>query len=290
MKSVTIQNPTGESITFSSATGSQYLLKRDVIGVNTLDYDHVTEVTPLRDGARVFGSYARERIVSIPFWVNLDNYGQVWDASGFRQKIARVLNPKNGEATATFEISDGTTYSCRCKQDAPPVLAQTGFKNSQVQGIISLVSYDPYLSKVGRHTQILTLSVGGFSLPFSLPFSLGTGGSDTVTNTGDIATPCIITINGPVTNPVILNEATGETIKIIRELMAGESIEINTEVPSVIFRGTGGTESNLFSAVSLLDSQFFYLQPGDNKIELMDTEDLTGSTFVFQWDDRYGGI
>ena len=289
MKSVTITNPTGESLKFSSDKTSRYLLKKDVTGVNTLNFDHVTEVTPLRDGSRYFGSFANERIISIPFWINLINYGEVWDASGFRQKIARVLNPKNGQATAVFEISDGSTYSCLCEQDSPPALAQAGVMSSQIQGVISLVSQDPYLSKTDRNTVVLALSIGGFSLPFSLPFSLGVGGSDTVTNTGDIATPCTITINGPVMNPVIQNEATGEKIKIIRELDAGESITVDTAVPAVVFRDTGGAEVNGFGRVTY-DSEFFYLQPGDNKILLADTEDLTGSTFVFQWNDRYGGI
>lgn len=287
---VTITNPSGESIEADGDLDSTYILYRDIDGIESPSYMNSTDTTAFSDGANYYGSYADPREISLRILINAGSYAQMWN-NGARRDLIKVLNPKNGELSFVFELDDGTQYQINTTLNGKPSIKQNDFQPDYAICNIDLICFDPWFKDNTQTVQEISLSTGGFKLPFSLPLNLGTYGYDILTNDGDIAAPCVIVINGPITNPTIENETTGESIIITKTLVAGERLVIDTDykTPYVRYYNTDGDYTNLFSAIDI-DSVFFKLQPGANTIKLTDTEDLTGSTFVFAWYDRYSGV
>lgn len=104
----------------------------------------------------------------------------------------------------------------------------------------------------------------GFS--FNLGFSFGFGSVSTnsdgqyLTVGGNRLTPPIFTISGPVTNPIIINDTTGNTMGFTINLLAGQTLVIDTQYRTVRLNGT----TNRRSALTL--PGWFMLQPGQNFI------------------------
>jgi len=283
-------NTNGESLEINTNYSSTFRLNQDLTGIESTSYSHSSEQSPFQDGLQYYDTYANAREISFSFLIQATSYSDMWLTSK-RRDIIRVLNAKNGLLTFRLELDDGTQYDINGSIQGIPTIKSAGYKPKDAICNIDLICFDPWFRNANKNMNILSLSTGGFTLPFSLPLNLGTYGCDTITNNGDVASSVLITINGPATNPTIENETTGEKIDITKAIVVGEKIVIDTDVntPFVKYIETDGTESVLFNAVDI-DSEFFQLQPGSNVIKLLDTEDLTGSTFIFSWFDKYSGV
>jgi Siphovirus-type tail component, C-terminal domain len=93
-----------------------------------------------------------------------------------------------------------------------PTLADVTF-------VVGLVAPDP--RKYGTQAlstgpvNVSPAGMGGFTVPFTVPFSLPAqppSGSAAVTNPGTFETRPVIMINGPITNPALINVTTGQTV------------------------------------------------------------------------------
>jgi len=94
-----------------------------------------------------------------------------------------------------------------------------------------------------------------------------------VSNTGNFATPPLIVIEGPTTNPVVRNETTGKELAFTRNggvtLLADETLTINVAAFTAVMTDIDGDDSNVRSRIAL-DSKWFDLLPGVNEISLFD--------------------
>lgn len=92
-------------------------------------------------------------------------------------------------------------------------------------------------------------------------------------NEGDYATPPLITITGPTTNPIVRNETTAKQLAFTRNggvtLLADETLEVNVAANTAVMTDVDGDETNVRSKISL-DSEWFDLIPGENEISLFD--------------------
>lgn len=102
---------------------------------------------------------------------------------------------------------------------------------------------------------------------FNLGFSFGFGGLSflndavTVTNTGNRPTPPLLTINGPVTNPRIINETLSkEMVFTPITLAGGETLVIDPKNKTVKLNGTTNRRNTLVAPT------WFYLAVGDNTL------------------------
>lgn len=98
---------------------------------------------------------------------------------------------------------------------------------------------------------------------FSLGFSFGFGSSvdpnqSNVFNGGNRPAPAIITIPGPVSDPVIFNDTTGNTLSFDIDVSASDTLVINLFYRTVKLNGTASRRS------TLLEPDWFLLAPGDN--------------------------
>jgi len=97
---------------------------------------------------------------------------------------------------------------------------------------------------------------------YNYGFNFGYGGVSTVsdgafvTNGGNRATPPTFTIYGPVTNPQILNDNTGQLMKFNITLGAGETLVIRPQYKTVKLNDATNRRNALIAPV------WFYLEPG----------------------------
>lgn len=100
---------------------------------------------------------------------------------------------------------------------------------------------------------------------FNLGFNFGFGAPVSpegvnVTNYGNRATPAIITIPGPVTDPVIYNDTSSHVLQFTIDVAASDYLEIDLGNHTVKLNGSVSRRGSLY------EPDWFMLEPGDNFI------------------------
>lgn len=120
-----------------------------------------------------------------------------------------------------------------------------------------------------------SLSGGGVAMPLTFPltFTTTTVTQLDLTNLGNFATPPVLTIKGPVVNPVVDNNTTGESLYITYSLGSSDTVVVDVAARSVKLNGA--------SRLDLLNTQstkWWELQPGTNRVRLRGTGMVLGVT------------
>lgn len=130
----------------------------------------------------------------------------------------------------------------------------------------SCYAEDPRFYDINQNSYTLSIGATIFTgFGFNLGFSFGFGGVSTtndgvfVPNGGNRPTPLIIKINGPVTNPVIINDTTGDTMSFAATLLGGDQLVIDTQYKTVTLNGANRRSY-------MQQNGWFLLQPGNNFI------------------------
>lgn len=278
-------NSQGESIYLNYE--SPFILER-VDGLSSIPVDTQGEKAPYQDGNTYIDSVLDVRTLSFICQV------RGTDIETNRRKAIRVLNPKLGVGSLSFtNTRNGITRTLDCVVDGVPNFLDDhdNRRPTMERFTFDLVANNP-LWKGDAQTWTLASFIGGFQFPWSFPLSFGTVGTDLLlTNDGDSDAPLFITLTGPLTNPLITNETTGEFIKLTQNLLAGYKLEINTAMGSkdVTIISNLGVRSNGFQYLSP-DSTLFELGVGTT--ELSYVADFQPSAVAVQliYNPRYIGV
>jgi hypothetical protein len=103
----------------------------------------------------------------------------------------------------------------------------------------------------------------GFGPPFGAPFGSGisgTSGALNLTNVGDIESWPTLTITGPVLDPVVRNNTTGDELRFTIDLPAGSFLTIDTAERTILLDGTANRRNAL-----LTGSRWPPIVPGSNE-------------------------
>jgi hypothetical protein len=151
--------------------------------------------------------------------------------------------------------------------------------------LISFVCPDPriYAQSLSQETVTGSTASVGAAFPWSFPvnFGGGTGAALTVTasNEGNIDTPAIIRVWGPLNNPQIHNIATGEIIYLDAvSLGSGQWIEVDTGAKTAV-RHDG---TNAYNNVRFPGS-WWKLVPGANLIRVFGSGEGPGAELDVSW-------
>jgi len=125
-----------------------------------------------------------------------------------------------------------------------------------VAALVELTATDPRKYSAIPTTVSTTLASqsGGMTFNATFPVSFGTvgaGGTVSLTNAGNFQTPLQFTILGPVTNPILDNLTTGQSLLFTITLATGDTLVITgagTSVVSIILNGTASRRSSLLSS------------------------------------------
>jgi hypothetical protein len=155
-----------------------------------------------------------------------------------------------------------------------------------------LTSTDATVTSSGSKLNVFSTPLSTTNLPFVFDFDnfsvrSGTGfnidfgggatpGGANVTNDGNRASPCILTITGPVINPVIYNNTTGDVMSFTIELTALDTLTVDTGNRTVYLNG------NTNRRTTLTNPSWFFIEPGINQISFGGLSG-TGSTLNVQF-------
>jgi len=156
---------------------------------------------------------------------------------------------------------------------------------------ISIVCADPRM-----YSQVLNSLTGtagsgsglGVAWPVVWPAVWGGGsGADqvvSVVNVGNIESPPLFRVHGPVTNPEIRNTTTGTSIWI-DNLVLAVGAYIDVDVANVTVVSNLGV--NLYDRVRFPGSIWSLLAPGTNNLELRATASSSGVQLTVYWRDAW---
>ena len=113
------------------------------------------------------------------------------------------------------------------------------------------------------------LSVSGLTFPATFPLSFGgaaSGGTGVVSNDGEIAAPWTATIRGPVTNPRIENQDTGQVLSFTGTVGPSQTLVLSSLNRTVMLNG----DSSRYSWIDA-GSQWFDFEPGTTSLRFAGT-------------------
>ena len=152
---------------------------------------------------------------------------------------------------------------------------------------------NPYWSGTSQYEHPIWVNQGGLTLPFTLPFRLGTIDTHTeIDNHSRLYSPVRITVHGAFHNLTIVNETTREVITTQKLIEDHVVLTINTTdgAKSVIAQNEeSGTSGNGWQYISPAFTSF-KLRPGLNHLSVYGIGYSANSAVSIQWADTYGGV
>lgn len=164
-----------------------------------------------------------------------------------------------------YVSESGAIYTAKVRTLAAPTPIEQTLQRSIIK--INLKADDPllydYNSEGGDIIATLPVRVatGGFEIPFEFPLIID-GGDPTVNveNTGTSTVAPIITLYGPLHQPLIVNQTTNQQMQILADLSGTDEVVINTALETVTLNG--------LDVYYLKDGDFIDINAGDNSMYL----------------------
>lgn len=280
IKAINLKFQCGNDILNIEKEGYYKLIK--IEGIESSDYELNIEQYTQYDG----GYIKKKRVLPRDISILLD-YINIANANTERQKLIKFFNPKQkGLLTINYcGIERYISYEVEKFKDLRENLFESLTFN------INLVCPDPYFKEyvVG---ELISTWIGGWKFKFKLPFKFKTKGETkkNILNEGHVETPVEVIFKGPALNPCIINNRTGEFIKVTRELTSDDTLYITTEYGNKkVEIESNGVRRNAFNYIDL-DSTFFQLKVGDNMIEYTTDNNLEPQSVEIKYRNRYLGV
>ena len=283
MQTLTYTNDLG-SIELSQ---SQPYLLQLVEGISGLGVVTEVQAAPFQDGNTYKSNNFVPRDISINGVIIVDDSS----LETKKRELATIFNPK---IEGTLKYSNGTIEKeCTVRLNAGVRFGSNneskGYNYQRFQ--IQMTAHNPFWLDLEFSSQILALSIPAFEFPLIAEptFEFETDGTNraTITNDGDVATPVEITFTGPANNPKIINETTGEFIKVTKNLGTDEYLKITTGFGNNrVFFNDGSGEVNALGLIDL-DSTFWKLQTGDNVVSYSVDSGVSTATMLIRWKERF---
>ena len=250
---------------------------------------------PLQDGSDVYGILLEDRVIRLQTTIRTDNREKLYE---LRRKILRIINPRTYNITTQnkgelllFYTNDYKTYRIYAHiEDA--VDFKTRVKNHMTTDIV-FTANNPYLLDEENTRLAIKSLYGGLKFPLKLPSKFSSVGfRRSIINNGDTEIPLEIQYHGPVKNPIVYNDTTGESLKINRTLEKGETLLINTAYgnETVDILKKDGTKENVFNWIDLEHRDFFRLTWGENIIRYSGDDESNIGTIDVEFAIAYGGV
>lgn len=198
------------------------------------------------------------------------------------QKLKRASAALRGDALMKWTPThDGMTRQLRLRRQAKPAFGGRRPKTFQ----LAMTSPDALILSAVEQNAILIPGAAageiGYPDPIVDPITseLSVTGQQFVQNLGDQATWPRFRIDGPITNPQILNNTTGLRVELAYTLLAGEWLDIYPERGQILLGGT----ADRYGAFQFATSTWWQLVPGLNDIRLLAASYAAGAQAIIEW-------
>lgn len=242
-----------------------------------------------RDGRQgVFAAswFANTRIVQMLVDVTATPTQSVAQQS---QTLYGALGNLTAPAPLVWKIPGWQQQQIYCRPTKVQIPMDVAFDKGIGTFALEFVAEDPRIYGVGAFTtgapsdvgyqyqhqaSIGTLVTGGLTFPITFPITFGasSGGTAVAANGGTHAANPVISIAGPVTNPSIVNQTTGQTMTFTGTVNTNQALLIDVRSRQVWLATMNPSTSTTTyaSATYLLASgtTWLTLQPGNNTLAL----------------------
>lgn len=183
--------------------------------------------------------------------------------------------------TVSFTLIDGRQFTIQAEVSS---FKAPNFGTGAVEFLIQLVAEDPLLYDPTEKSSgtIVRASGGGLIVPFVSPAvsAASSGGSGVATNGGNSDTPVLMKLVGPLTNPYILNQASGLFMQLNYTIPAGTTVLIDTSDGTILNADGGSLFDRRANGIS-----FFQLLPGANPIAFSTSDSTDTGHLELVWHD-----
>jgi hypothetical protein len=147
----------------------------------------------------------------------------------------------------------GSTRQFNVRPQRRVVPYDAGYRRKTGSAAVEFVAVDPRMYDVTVTTLTTGLAgvSGGMTFNATFPVSFGAvggGGTVVATNAGTYQTPLTFTIAGPVVNPIIDNQTTGQSLLFTITLVTGDTLVISgagTSACAIVLNGTASRRNAL---------------------------------------------
>lgn len=279
MDQLVIMNKNRESITLGNI--APYFLQI-LDGVGDVPVITQSQKAPKQDGSTYFDNMLENRAISIEGMIVKRHNPE--EVSKARRLMQRVLNPKLGEVTITYQDKEIKGIV----ETTPVFPSGEGNKGIYYQKfLVNLLCHQPFWLDTFYESREMSYLMGGLSFRLRLPTTFSNRGfRRKAVNDGDVEAPVKIEFIGPAINPTITNVTTGEFIKINQELGEKDILTVSTAFGEKYVKING---ENAFHYIDL-ESTFWQLIPGDNILSYASNNDSINTKVTVKWKNRYVGL
>ena len=257
-----------------------------VTGTGGPEVTVLSSTVPGADGAFVQGVRRESREVKCAVHVEGNNREDMYRK---RARLAGLLAPSSAPGVLYY-LNDYTTKRIAAIPTASPEF--TGRVKDYCRADVTFFCPFPHWEDPEERSGYMAYLDEGFTFPFEFNIQFAALANKTgIVNNGSVPVPLEITVKGPATNPAVVNDTTGEYIRLSSTLEEGESLAINTRRGSksvVITRADGTAED----AYHYLDprSVFFQLQPGENQLKYQSDNESEQTQVTLRYHELYAGV
>lgn len=273
---------------------SPYLLLNYEGLLSTLSMPQATRA-PGQAGVTLLDAAVEARVVALQVVIVASSAAELWQ---LRQELAAALATppaRHGESAPLGAI--------RLERDGQeplelPAIPRGAPAEAKLSGLLALyldIEFycpDPYWRAVEDETVLLAPGSAGFSYPFTYPLTYPANSTELeVVNRGSADAPPLIRVYGSCTDPKVSNLSTGEALRVIGTVDAGDYLEIETAFgrKAITYVDSTGARTNWLDHLDLLNDDFWHLRPGVNRVRF-DVASGTGHKAIVIWRPRWAGV
>lgn len=280
---------------YIDSTGAKYLLTSpdtrvvesdEGTGMPPLEY--ITQRGPFQHGESVEDVFLRPRVVQLMIRHQYTCRNDYWSG---RAALLAAINPIKGPGILRKILGNGRKYDLDVYIEEGPNFNPRGegWDEWGYREALKFIAHNPIYYNPNAFSQSLFSKVENQMFPLTFPFTFLTHSATAVVNyTGTWEEYPTIAIAGPITNPIITNWTTGESIGLTYGIIAGEVVvfDLTYERKSV----TSSLNGSLAGYISTSDLATFHLAPGVNNLSISGYGTTTATTVTMTWHERFIGI
>lgn len=233
-------------------------------GTNGLPIRISSDLKTGDNGGYVWKNLYGMRTISFSGWISSADTTTYFDR---KRALINAFSVSTSAITLTLRLWDGTEKSLDCYVLNQPMIVEKAGYNNFCEFKAQLIAADPFFSDTAVTTQIFLPVVGGFPIPFTIPFSLAysSGGLGSIVNGGTQSAYARYDLVGPLTSPTVTNTTTGESFTINTTILSGETVSVYRNQQGLfVLKGTT-------NYMQYFTGTFFKLVVGTNTLGLTAT-------------------
>lgn len=254
---------TGEILNDDSSPSSPFVDVQKVTGLDNVEYRSTEREREGMDGGFVDALYEKMRTIVIE--------GVIYNATeDYLDTLKANFAPRASVEPFYLLAPTSPERLVYCKSLGIRYAWDQARRLNMVTFQIQLKAEDPTIYEaVVTDTATLGNPESGFGFNLAFNFGFGTSstaGAASLNNTGNKDADCTFEIVGPVVNPIIVHDESGNRLSFACTLGVGDTLEVNLRNKTVLLGGTTSRRNFLIGT-----SRWFLLQPGTNTIRFLGT-------------------